>query len=208
MSEKYTITSEEELEAVIGERDERIRCKIFPQLGPIMKEFIARSPLVVISTVDENGHVDVSPKGDPAGFVRVDEGGNLLIPERPGNKLTLGFRNILRNGEIGLLFFVPNQRETLRVKGVATLHNNPEMLQEMEVNKKPALIYTRVEVKECFIHCGKALIRSKLWKPECWDDDNESLGAREFAKILRGDSEEAYQVTKSNLDVIYEQELY
>jgi len=78
----------------------------------------------------------------------------------------------------------------------------------MKVNGKPALMYTRVEIKECFIHCGKALIRSKLWKPESWDTHPDSLAVRQFAKILRDDSEEAYQTTKQNLDEIYRKELY
>ena len=94
------------------------------------------------------------------------------------------------------------------MKGTATLHNDPEILEKMQVNGKPALMYTRVVVKECFIHCGKALIRSKLWKPECWDTASESLAARQFASILRDGSEEAYQTTKDNLDEIYKKELY
>ena len=208
MDSKYAITSEDEIEAIIGERDERIRVKIFSQLDSIMREFISRSPLIFISTIDEDGHVDVSPKGDPAGFVMADDDGNLLIPERPGNRLTLGFRNILRNGEIGLIMLVPHQRETLRIKGTATLHRDPDVLEQMSVNGKPALMYTRVEVKECFLHCGKALIRSRLWKPEEWETSSESLAARQFATLLRDDSEEAYQTTKNNLDEIYKNELY
>lgn len=208
MNSEFAITSEKDLESVIGEPQEWVRCKIFTELDMIMKEFIARSPLVFVSTLDNDGHVDVSPKGDPAGFVMVNEAGNLLIPERPGNKLTLGFRNILRNGEIGLIFLVPNQKETLRVKGTATLHRDPDILEKMAINGKPALMYTRVDVTECFIHCGKALIRSKLWKPEFWGSGTDSLAARQFAKILRDDSEASYQTTKGNLEEIYKKELY
>lgn len=208
MKEEHSINNEQELEAVIGAREDWVRCKIFTELDSIMKEFIARSPLIFVSTSDENGYVDVSPKGDPPGFVTVDDDGCILIPERPGNKLTYGFRNILRNGGIGLLFLLPNQKETLRVKGIASLHKDPETLDKMKVNGKPALIYTRVEIKECFIHCGKALIRSKLWNPESWDTDAESLAVRQFSKIMRDGSEEAYQTTKKNLDEIYGKELY
>ena len=146
------------LESVIGLPKEIVRAKVLTQLDEVMKEFIGKSPLVFISSIDANGHVDISPKGDPCGFVKIDASGNLLIPERPGNKLTFGFRNILRNGEIGLIFIVPNQRETLRVKGIATLHNEPSVLAKLQVNNKPALLCTYVDVKECFMHCGKALI--------------------------------------------------
>lgn len=208
MKNEFSITNEKEIEAVIGERQEWIESKIFTELDAVMMEFIIRSPLVIVSTIDEQGYVDVSPKGDPPGFVLVKDSTCLLIPERPGNKLTYGFRNILRNGGIGLLFLLPNQRETLRVKGIATLHNDPEILEKMEVNGKPALMYTRVEIKECFIHCGKALIRSRLWKPEAWDVTPGSLAVRQFASILRDGSEEAYEKTRKNLEDIYKKELY
>jgi PPOX class probable FMN-dependent enzyme len=208
MDKKFAIRSETELEAVIGEPMEFVRVKIRRQLDDVMKEFIRRSPLAFISTIDASGHIDISPKGDPDGFVQIDDSGNLLIPERPGNRLTFGFRNILRNGEIGLIFVVPNQRETLRVKGTATLHNDPDVLAQLQVNGKPALLCTYVEVRECFIHCGKALIRSKLWKPESWNTSTESLGAKQFASLGGSTSEEAVRKTEEKLEKSYSEELY
>jgi uncharacterized protein len=209
MENTYAIKNEEELESVIGAPMEFVRAKIIPQLDEVMKEFIRRSPLVFVSTIDANGHVDISPKGDPCGFVQVDYSGNLLIPERPGNRLTFGFRNILRNSEIGLIFLVPNQRETLRVKGFATLHNDPSVLANLQVNGKPALLCTHVEVKECFMHCGKALIRSKLWQPQAWDSSTGSLGARQLSCVLGGDaSEDSVRKTQEVLDKAYQNELY
>ena len=97
------IKNEIELEAVIGPPMD-VKAKIRNQLDDVMKEFISKSPLIFISTIDENGQADISPKGDPCGFVKVNAQGDLLIPERPGNRLTFGFRNILRNGQIGLIF--------------------------------------------------------------------------------------------------------
>jgi PPOX class probable FMN-dependent enzyme len=207
MDTQHSITNESELEAVIGAPMEFVKTKIRSQLDEAMREFIKRSPLMFISTIDAQGRVDVSPKGDPEGFVHVDEAGNLLIPERLGNRLTFGFRNILRNGEIGLIFLVPNQRETLRVKGVATLHRDPEVLAQLQANGKPALMYTRVAVTECFMHCGKALIRSRLWQPECWNGSTESIGARQFAS-LSGGSEESLARTKAALEKSYSEDLY
>ncbi len=208
MDKQYIIRNESELESVIGPPME-VRAKIRPQLDEVMKEFIGRSPLVFVSTIDANGHVDVSPKGDPCGFVKIDASGNLLIPDRPGNRLTFGFRNILRNGQIGLIFVVPNQRETLRVKGIATLHNEPSLLAALQVNGKPALLCTYVEVKECFMHCGKALVRSKLWQPQAWDTSKDSLGARQLAPVFGGDtSEQAVQKTQELLESAYRDELY
>lgn len=210
METKYIIKNESELESVIGPPMD-VREKILPQLDEVMKEFIGKSPLVFISTIDANGHVDISPKGDPCGFVKIDASGNLLIPERLGNRLTLGFRNILRNSEIGLIFVVPNQRETLRVKGVATLHNEPSVLAKLQAKSKPALLCTYVEVKECFMHCGKALIRSKLWQPQDWDASTVSLGAKQLAPVFGGNgdaSEDSVQRTQSLLDKAYTDELY
>lgn len=209
MESKYIIKNERELESVIGSPQEIVKAKVATRLDEAMKEFIRNSPLVFISTIDANGHVDVSPKGDPCGFVKIDSAGNLLIPDRPGNRLTFGFRNILRNGEIGLLFVVPNQRETLRVKGVATLYNEPGLLAELQANNKPALLCTYVEVKECFMHCGKALIRSRLWQPEAWDTSLDSIGTRQLAPVFGGDtSEESIQKTQALLDKAYIDELY
>ncbi len=209
MDAAHAIKNERELESVIGPPMDFVRGKILARLDEPMKEFIRRSPLIFISTIDANGHVDVSPKGDPCGFVKIDAVGNLLIPDRPGNRLIFGFRNILRNGEIGLIFVVPNQRETLRVKGVATLHKDPNVLAELQANGKPALLYTYVEVKECFMHCGKALIRSKLWQPQSWDTSTESIGARQLAPVLGGgDSEESVRKSQALLDKAYVDELY
>lgn len=208
MDNKYMIKSESELEAVIG-MPMNVREKIVPRLDDLMKQFIRRSSLVFISTIDSNGHPDVSPKGDPAGFVKIDDAGNLLIPDRPGNRLTLGFRNILRNGEIGLIFVVPNQRETLRVKGIATLHHDPAILASLQANDKPALLCTYVEVKECFMHCGKALVRSKLWQPQSWETFTDSIGARQLAPVLGGGTDEAsVQKSCDVLEKAYKDELY
>lgn len=209
MEDQYTINNEAELEAVIGPPMEFVKAKVLTQLDDVMRDFIRKSPLVFISTIDANGHVDVSPKGDPCGFIDIDAFGNLQIPDRPGNRLTFGFRNILRNSEIGLIFVVPNQRETLRVKGIATLHANPDVLAKLQVNGKPALLCTHVEVKECFMHCGKAFVRSKLWQPQSWGTYMDSLGAKQLAPVLGGDASEAsVQKTEELLNKAYKDELY
>ena len=199
------------LEDVIGKPMEYAHVKVLRELDGVMKDFVRRAPLVFVATVDEDGEPDVSPKGDPAGFVEITKDGSLLIPERPGNRLTFGFRNILRNGRIGLIFLVPNQRETLRVKGRATLHHDPEVEARMRVNGKPALLHTRVEVSECFFHCGKALIRSHLWKPEQWPTEGRSIAARQWARqwaSIMPQNEVSVEETESLLDSSYKDELY
>ena len=205
----HRITTEAELEAVMGTPAEAVRAKILPRLDDVMTEFVRRAPLVFLSTIDADGHVDVSPKGDAPGFVHIDGAGCLLIPDRPGNRLTMGFRNILRSGEIGLIFVIPNQRETLRVKGTATLQRDPALLAELQANGKPALLCTRVEISGCFMHCGKAFIRSRLWQPESWEAPGRSLGARQFASVFGGDDPAtAVQRTEDLLEKAYTDELY
>lgn len=208
MKNNYAITTEAEMESVIGQPMD-VKAKILPRLDAVMKEFIRKSPLVFISTIDACGHMDVSPKGDPCGFVKIDDSGDLLIPDRPGNRLTFGFRNILRNGEIGLIFLVPNQRETLRVKGIARLHNDPQVLQKLEAHGKPALLCTQVEVKLCFMHCGKALIRSRLWQPQAWEKVTDSLGARQLASVFGGGAgEDSVRATNEVLEKASTDDLY
>ena len=208
MDAQHQIRDVTDLEAVVGAQIEFVRSKIASRLDDLMKEFIRSSPLVFVSTSDPDGQVDISPKGDPAGFVQVDDKGNLLIPERPGNRLTIGFRNILRNSRIGLIFVVPNQRETLRVKGTATLHKDPQILEQMKVNGKPALLYTHVEVTECFIHCGKALIRSQLWRPESWGESSRSIGGRQLASVVGARSESEIEESAARLEKLYTDDLY
>jgi uncharacterized protein len=207
MTGEHRISTEAELEALIGTPMEFVRAKVGPRLNAAMKRFIARSPIAFVATQDEQGRIDVSPKGDPDGFVEVREDGSLIIPERLGNRLTFGFRNILRNGEIGLIFVVPNQLETLRVKGRATLHTDPEVLERLAVKGKPALMFTRVEVTECFFHCGKAMIRSGIWQPDSWMAKERSIAAQQIAGD-RAPSEEAIRMTEAALQDSYDNALY
>ena len=208
MHNQYHIDSEAALERIIGEPMEFVRAKVIPQLDTAMREFIQRAPLLFVATTNSSGQVDVSPKGDPPGFVHIESDSCLLIPERPGNRLTFGFRNILNNGEIGLIFLAPHQREMLRVRGHASLHCDPGHLEAMTVKGKPALMYTRVEISECFFHCGKAVIRSRLWQPNAWTGAEASLGARSFAETLGGGGENALEETEQLMDHSYKNELY
>lgn len=208
MAEEFAVRTVADLEAVVGEAHPFVRNKIFKNLDDLMIEFIGRSPLVMVATRDADGGIDVSPKGDPAGFVQVEGSKSLIIPERPGNQLTLGFRNILDNGQIGLIFMVPKQRETLRIKGRATLHRDPDVLESMTVNRKPALLYTRVAIEECFIHCGKAMIRSHVWQPDAWDEGDRSIGGQQLASVVGAKTDEEIAASAKRLEGLYQNDLY
>ena len=207
MTDSHRIKTTDELQSLIGEPMEFLLEKIVDALDENMLGFIARSPLVFVSTIDSNGLPDASPKGDPAGFVQVDGEGNLLIPERPGNRLTFGFHNILNNGQIGLIFVVPNERETLRVKGRASLRQDPEQLEAMAVQGKPALLYTHVDVIEAFFHCGKAMIRSKMWQPDSWGGSEKSAMVRQLASRMGGD-DQLEEIIDAEIEKSYVEELY
>ena len=128
-------------------------------------------------TSSSANNLDASPKGDQPGFVIAEDDKTLIIPDRPGNKLADGHLNILDNPTIGLIFFVPNTRETLRINGSAELLDDDDVLDRLAARGRPALLATRVKIEECFFHCGKALIRSKLWQPDTWPEmANVSFG--------------------------------
>lgn len=206
MNEQYLIKSEAELTDVLGEPKPHITQKIVTALDQPMSEFIERSPLIFVSTIDEEGGVDVSPKGDAPGFVGIADG-QILIPERPGNKLAMGFKNILRNPQVGVIFVIPGTRETLRVKGLATISRDPALLSRLEAQGKPAILCITIDVKTCFFHCGKAMIRSKLWQPESWGEDAGNMMVRQIAMAVAGDESLAPAISE-NLEQSYKDNLY
>ena len=137
------------------------------------RAFIARSPFLCIGTADASGRADVSPRGDPPGFVQVLDDATLLIPDRPGNNRLDSMENIVANPNVGLLFFVPGFEETLRVNGKARIIDDKELLAGSEVNRKAPKVGIEVRVEEVFLQCSKALKRSKLWDPAQHQDRTE-----------------------------------
>ena len=132
-SPTHRITTETELRAVIGEANDVVLTKISDRLHPITRGFIERSPFVVLATADAGGRCDVSPRGDPAGFVRIVDDTTLLIPERPGNKIADSLRNIVQTGRVGLLFVIPGITDTFRVNGRAFLTTDPLLMEPSAV---------------------------------------------------------------------------
>ncbi|HET7408638.1 MAG TPA: pyridoxamine 5'-phosphate oxidase family protein [Paracoccaceae bacterium] len=163
------ITSAAELRALYGETAPRAARKVLDRLDGHCRQFIRHSPFVLIATSDGQT-VDVSPKGDPAGSVVVEDDRHLLLADRPGNKRIDGLLNILRNPRIATLFLIPGVRETLRVNGTATIHDEPEWLDRCRIKGRPPVTVTRVRVEQVFLHCAKALLRSSLWDPASWPE--------------------------------------
>lgn len=159
------IASAEELRAHYGTPKGTTELKRLDRLDVHCRALIAASPFVVLGTSDAAGNQDVSPRGDPPGFVKVLDDTHLLLPDRPGNKLLDSLQNVLANPKVGLLFMVPGMNETLRVNGTAEVVTDPDLLSACAVDGKAPPSGLKVAVQEAYLHCAKAFIRSKLWDP-------------------------------------------
>ncbi|MFN4143559.1 pyridoxamine 5'-phosphate oxidase family protein [Aestuariivirga sp.] len=164
------IGSEEELRSRFGEVHPLAIAKARPALDRYSRQFIGLSPFLVISTADAQGRADLSPRGDPPGFVRIVDDRTILIPDRPGNNRLDTMANIMANPNVGCLFFVPGFEDTLRLNGKASITDDAELLRPCTVNGKPPRLGILVGVEEVFLHCAKALKRSKLWEPDYRQD--------------------------------------
>ncbi|MFD7814617.1 MSMEG_1061 family FMN-dependent PPOX-type flavoprotein [Streptomyces sp. NPDC059785] len=154
-----------EVRARLGEPEAMVKAKIMDRIDDHLRRFIAHSPFLTMATADAAGRADCSPRGDYPGFVKVLDERTLAIPDRPGNKLADSFRNLAENDGIGLLFLVPGLRETLRVNGRAYVTDEPDVLARMRTEGRTPELAIVVEVAEAYGHCGRALIRSRLWDP-------------------------------------------
>ncbi len=168
---RTTITDAAQLREIIGTPLQRVVEKDRDRLHPEHRAFIAASPFCLVSTSAADGTCDVSPKGDPAGFVQVVDDRTLALPERPGNKRADGYQNVLENPHVGMLFVVPGRGDTLRVNGRATLLADAPYADAMVVKGHRPMIICEVAVEQVFFHCSKAFLRSRLWQPESWAPD-------------------------------------
>lgn len=162
------ILSLDELRSVYPQPSNRAKMKQRPTLDEHSRAFIALSPFVLVATSDENGGCDVSPKGDAPGFVRVLNDTHLVIPDRPGNNRLDGLINLIGNPNVGLLFLIPGRGDTLRVNGKAWIIRDAEILASLAVGEKLPKTAVGVEIREVFLHCPKAFLRSRLWSPDQW----------------------------------------
>ncbi|MEM1275867.1 MAG: MSMEG_1061 family FMN-dependent PPOX-type flavoprotein [Pseudomonadota bacterium] len=160
------VTSEAEVRAVLPGTIERQVRKVIDHIDEHVRLWIERSPFMTMATYSSTGAVDVSPKGDPAGFVKVIDEKTLAIPDRPGNHRFDSFINIFQTARIGLMFLVPNRLEVVRVSGTAQVVRDADLRERMAVEGKVPDFAIVVRVEEAFYHCGKAVIRSQLWEPE------------------------------------------
>lgn len=163
------ITSEAQLRELLGEPLPRVAAKDRKTLHEYDRQWLASSPLCLVATSSADGSCDVSPKGDPPGFTLVLDDTTIAIPERPGNRRADGFRNILANPHVGLIYLVPGRGDTLRINGTARLVSDAPFFDQMRVKGHRPLLALVVEIKQVFYHCSKAFLRSDLWQPATWN---------------------------------------
>ena len=200
------LTHPAQIAEILGQPLPHNLAKAIDRLDPLCRDFIARSPFVLVASHDAEGRVDVSPKGDPPGFVRVLDDRTLAIPERPGNRRADTFANVLQNPKVGLIFLVPGKGETLRVSGTARVVRDAWLLESMAVEGKVPKLALVVAVEEVFAHCTKCMVRSRLWQPESWKPDGLLTIAQALAAHgrLEGGLAAAERRVQDNLrDMLY-----
>lgn len=182
-----TITDESELRALIGEPTELVTAKLSDRINDHTRRFIERSPFVCVATARPDGGLDVSPRGDPPGFVRVLGRQTLLLPERPGNRLADTLTNLLHDRRIALLFLIPGVGDTFRVNGEADIIDDPELLAGSAVEGKVPKLGLLISVQEAYTQCAKALLRSDLWNPEHHIDRTDLPSHGTILRALKDD---------------------
>ncbi len=163
------VNTVDELRAIVGRPDHYVANKVKDRLSPVQRDWLAHSPLGFVATTDARGRVDVSPKGDPPGFVHVIDDTAIAIPERPGNKRADGYLNVLQNPHVGTVFLIPGRGDTLRINGTATIVSDADYFDALTVKGKRPILALEVAVEEVFFHCAKAFLRSETWDPSTWN---------------------------------------
>lgn len=163
------VTSVDELRAIVGFPNKYVANKVSPRLSEVQRDWLAHSPLGFVATTDSEGRVDVSPKGDPPGFVHIIDDSTIAIPERPGNKRVDGYLNVLQNPHVGTVFLIPGRGDTLRINGTARILSDADYFDALMVDGKRPILALEIAVDEVFFHCAKAFLRSDTWKPESWN---------------------------------------
>ncbi len=184
---KDVVTSEEELRAIAGDIYPGAVTKVIDHLDEDSRAFIAHAPFLLLGSASAELGVEVSPKGDPAGFVKIIDEKTLAIPDRPGNARMDTFRNVLRDPHVGMIFLVPGRKDTLRVSGRAQIVRDEELRASMAVDGKIPDLALVVEVDHAFFHCAKCVVRSGLWDQSKWPDTSglRSLGAALIAAATK-----------------------
>jgi hypothetical protein len=170
---KEVIKSESEVRAILGSPGKIAVKKALPHMNEHHQAMIRRSPFILIATYDATGMMDISPKGDPEGFVTILDSTTIAIPDRPGNRRADTITNLLTNDRIAVLFLIPGKGESLRISGRAIVVRDIQLRDAMKVQGKTPELAIVVEAEEAFSHCARCVIRSNLWSPEHWPKSSD-----------------------------------
>jgi PPOX class probable FMN-dependent enzyme len=174
--------------------------KLSDRLNDLTRQFIEHSPFVCVATARPDGGLDVSPRGDPPGFVRVLDPTTLLLPERPGNRIADTLTNLLHDPRIALLFLIPGVGDTFRVNGVAEIIDDPDLLAASQIEGKVPKLGLLVSVQEAYTQCSKALLRSDLWNPEHHIDRSELPSSGKILRSLKDPSFDADEYDRARAE--------
>ena len=187
------VTTVDELRSIVGHPNKYVANKVGKRLSAVQQNWLAHSPLGFVATTDAQGRVDVSPKGDPPGFVHVIDDTTIAIPERPGNKRVDGYLNVLERPHVGTLFLIPGRGDTLRINGTARILADADYFDAMTVQGKRPILALEIAIEAVFFHCAKALLRSDARSPETWNPAAVPSVAQ-IAKAIRYDWSQAQLV--------------
>jgi len=189
------------LRAELGPPSKVVSNKVIHSLDSYSIAFISKSPFIIISTSDDLGCCDASPRGDHPGFVYVIDEKHLFIPERPGNRKMDSIQNIIHNPHIGIIFIIPGMEETFRVNGKACISRDEALLNKTAVNGKLPLMGIGVEIEEGYMHCAKAFKRANLWNAEKWLPESDLPSA---AKMIAAHVSDKMIVTEDQIKIALE----
>jgi uncharacterized protein len=183
-----------DLRRILPEPRETTKAKILPHLDEQAIDFLRTCSFALMATANREGQIEVSPKGDEPGFVRVESERSIVIPERAGNNLAFGLQNILETGRVGMIFIRPRTGETLRLSGRANIFDDAELLGTLGTPGRPALMAIRIGIEKCYFHCARALLRSHLWEPTSWPEAKRISFGKIIAARVGGDDAKAEQI--------------
>jgi len=187
------IHTEAQLRALLGEPAPLTCAKITDRLNAATRRYVELAPVVCLATSDEAGRCDLSPRGDPAGFVRILDERTLLLPERPGNRLADSLRNVIANPRVGLLFIVPGATDTFRVNGRACITTDAALLAPSTLEGKAPRLGLLIDIEEAYTQCSKALLRSHFWDPARFVDPAALPTGGEVHRAIQGEGFDAAQ---------------